>query len=301
MSHPVLYSFFLPLVNLEKLLLFRQTLFGLPWMLLGGLLAYMQPDAVAPSLLTWFYMIAAFCAARFSGMCFNRLIDRHIDAKNPRTSQRALPKGEISWASCSVQAAVFLGIFFYLSFLLGPLCFRLSFVISALLILYSYTKRFTFACHFVLGLIQFFAPVCAWVVLTGGFSIAPVILGFALFCSMAAGDIIYACQDVEFDKNHHLYSVPVRIGVPRALILARILHATTIGSLLVVGHLLNLQAFFYFGICVVAGLYLISHRKLAISTKVATSFDNCFSITNKVSGLTLFLCTYGDFLWRVLL
>lgn len=301
MRYPVLNAVVTLFVNVEKVVLFRQTLFGLPWMLLGGLLAYMQPEIEAPSFLVWFYMIGAFCAARFSGMCFNRLIDRHIDAKNPRTSQRAIPKGEVSSGSCALQAFGFLAIFFYFSFLLGPLCLRLSFVAAFLLILYSYTKRFTLLCHFVLGAIQFFSPVCAWVVIRGSCSLTPVVLGLALFSSMAAGDIIYACQDAEFDKKQGLHSIPAKMGISLALALSRLLHMATIGFLLIVGAIEGLHFLFYFGVAAVSGLYLVSHRRLATSTKTAISFDNCFSITNRISGLMLFLCTSGDFIWRALL
>jgi 4-hydroxybenzoate polyprenyltransferase len=283
-----------PLATLEKLVLLRQTLFGLPWVLLSALLAYSQERAVHPTLSTWLYIIAAFCAARFSGMCLNRIIDRHIDAKNPRTCQRALPRGEVSLLACGLLAAVFLGLFLYFSYLLGPLCFQLSWIIAPLLYLYSYTKRFTLLCHFVLGLIQFFGPVCAWAAVTGELSQAPLLLGFALFCSMAAGDIIYACQDVEFDRKTKLYSVPAKIGRFRAIAFAKILHTAATVSLLLAGYVLNLSALFYLSVGLVGGLYVYSYKKV-------NDFDRCFVFTNNVSGITLLLCTCGEFVWHVLL
>ncbi|MBS0654144.1 MAG: 4-hydroxybenzoate octaprenyltransferase [Verrucomicrobia bacterium] len=283
-----------PLATLEKLVLFRQTLFGLPWVLLSALLAYSQERTVHPTLSTWLYIIGAFCAARFSGMCLNRIIDRHIDAKNPRTCQRALPRGEVSLQTCALLTAFFMGLFLYFTYLLGPLCFQLSWIIAPLLCLYSYTKRFTLLCHFVLGLIQFFGPLCAWVAVTGELSLAPLLLGFALFCAMAAGDIIYACQDVEFDRKTKLYSVPAKVGRFRAIALAKVLHTAAVASLFVCGYVLHLSALFYLSVALVGGLYVYSYRKV-------NDFDSRFAFTNNVSGITLLLCTFGEYVWRVLL
>ncbi len=200
------------IVALQRLLLVKQTLFGLTWLCAGAFLPFLQKDVPAFCLSSWLLLIAAFISARFSGMCFNSYFDRAFDAKNPRTRDRPLPAGEISALACLLQAFMYLGLFFLASWSINSLCGLLSLAVGTSVVLYSLTKRITPLCHFALGIIYFFAPFCAWAAVTGEISPVPFLFGLALLLTIAASDIIYACQDIEFDQKIGLYSIPVLIG-----------------------------------------------------------------------------------------
>src|SRR5262249_22608200 len=145
-----------------------------------------------------------------------------------RTQDRPLPKGEISERACLMQACSFLFMFLASAWAINSLCGTLSLFISTLLLIYSYTKRFTMLCHFVLGSVHFFAPVCAFAAIVGRIEPAPLLLGAALFFSIAAADIIYACQDIEFDRQNGLCSIPARFGASHSCIISRLLHVASV-------------------------------------------------------------------------
>src|SRR5258708_6107368 len=150
----------------NKIVLFKQSLFSMPWMVAGFLLAA-RPLLLEKAL----YLSIAFFSARTVGMCLNRLIHHKIHAKNPRTATRALPQGEISRKELLIFTLFLFILFFWSAFFINTLCFALSPFIALLLVGYSFTKRFTWGCHFVLGLIQCFSPLCAWLAVTGSFAV----------------------------------------------------------------------------------------------------------------------------------
>ena len=171
-------------------------------------------------------------AARSAAMGFNRLADQAIDARNPRTAGRELPRGVLSrgeaWAFVAISTAVFV----LAAALLNPLCLALSPVALLIVFGYSYTKRFTAASQLVLGLSLAVAPVGAWLAIRGRFEAVPLVLGAAVVLWVAGFDTIYACQDADFDRREGLHSIPARLGVPRALVVARALHVGAILLLL---------------------------------------------------------------------
>jgi len=279
---------------LQRQLLLKQTLFGLSWVGVGALLPFAEANAPVFSYQPWLYILLAFLCARFAGMNLNRLIDRHFDAQNARTKDRPLPKGEITPISCFIQAVLFLSGFVFVAWLLNPLCFFLSFFVVVLIVLYSYTKRFTFFCHFVLGAIHFFAPVSAWAAVTGTLSVAPILLGVALFLSIAAGDIIYACQDIEFDRKIGLHSIPAAVGCKRACLISRYLHIASVICLWVLSNIFG-SPLLYLATSLIACLYASSHVKLG---RGDFGFDAMFSFINTLSGVILFVFTLGEMLWH---
>lgn len=252
--------------TLQNILLWQQTLFGLPWVITSIALAMIQAYAQGGAIdLSWQYgmwILFAFLSARVAGMAMNRVIDRMIDAENPRTQTRALPRKEISPIAVWLLAGVAIVVFLFSCRMLSPLCFKLSPIALLLLFGYSYTKRFTAFCHFFLGAIHFCAPLFAWVALRGTFDCAPLSLSMAVMCSIAGSDIIYALLDVEFDRRAGMHSMPLLLGVDRAIGLSKCLHVLAVCFLVLAGYIAQVPFLYYIGVAGVACLYLASYAAL---------------------------------------
>ena len=285
--------------TLSKLLLLRQTFFGLPWTITGALLPFADPSFAWQR--RWdlgLWILLAFTAARSAGMAFNRLIDRNIDAENPRTQDRALPNGEVRPIQVCFLACMSSAVFMIAAFQINLACFAVSPLVLFLLWAYSYTKRFTSLCHFVLGVIQFFGPVGAWLAVTGEFSVAPILLGGAVLVSISSNDIVYAVQDIEFDRKRGLRSVPASLGVKKGLQVAKLLHLVAVLLLLQLGIFLHLNFVYYLGVGVVAFIYLTHHFKM--NPNDHQSLHVAFTSCNTWVGLTFMVFTIGSLLWPVL-
>src|SRR5579862_2113666 len=200
---------------------FEHTLFALPFAFMGMLLA----AGGWPPWRTVGWIVAAMVGARSAAMGWNRLVDRRIDAANPRTAGRALPAGQVTPAFVAGFVAASAALLVVAAWQLNPLALALSPVALAILLLYSYTKRFTWASHLVLGLSLAGAPLGAWIAVRGDVAAPPLALGGAVLLWVAGFDILYALQDVDFDRRAGLFSVPARFGVPAALGLSALLHA----------------------------------------------------------------------------
>lgn len=208
--------------NYLSLIKFSHTIFALPFALLGFFLAVL--DAGELELQDLLLVVLCMVFARSAAMAFNRWQDRDIDGKNPRTAVREIPAGVIS--SRAALGFIFLncGLFILCAWLLNPLCFWLSPVALLVILGYSYTKRFTYLCHFVLGLGLALAPVGAYLAVTAQWALLPVLYGAVVLLWVAGFDIIYALQDEGFDREEELFSIPVRLGTRNALRLGRALH-----------------------------------------------------------------------------
>lgn len=221
-------------VRLANFVKLPHTVFAMPFALVGVLFASMAHDVTAP-MVAW--VVLAFTAARFAAMGFNRIVDRDVDAANPRTAMRELPSGALTLgqARASVVAAAML--FVYASWRLNPLCLALSPVALLWVLGYSYTKRFTRWSHLWLGLGLAIAPVGGWLAVAGAWS-DPwwmlCALALAVMTWSGGFDILYALQDAEFDRRHGLHSIPSAIGVPRAIALSRALHLLSVACLALV-------------------------------------------------------------------
>ena len=240
-----------------RMVRFSHTLFALPFALAGGTLAAAEHGIGAGQL---FWIVVAMVGARNAAMGFNRLADHAIDARNPRTAGRELPSGKLGRPAVWTMTLALAALFVFASFRLSPLCGRLSFAALAIVFGYSFTKRFTWASHLVLGLALAMAPVGGWLAVSGSFSVAAWILGAAVLTWVAGFDVLYACQDLDFDRNEGLHSVPARFGVARALWFARLLHLAALGALIAVGLALALHPVYWAGIAVIAALLAWEHR-----------------------------------------
>lgn len=270
-------------VNFVKL---PHTVFALPFALVGATLASFEHGVTLPAL-GW--IVLAFTAARFAAMGFNRIVDRQIDARNPRTARRELPSGLLGVREAAV-AVVLAGIVFVMAaWQLNPLCALLSPVALGWVLWYSYTKRFTHWSHIVLGLGLAIAPVGGYLAVAGQWS-TPWWMLIALAAgvsSWTAGfDILYALQDEEFDRAEKLHSVPVVFGPRGALAIARGLHVLTIASLAAVGTAVPAGWLYAAGVCVAAALLLYEHS--LVRGDDLSRLDAAFFTMNGVISLTFF-------------
>src|SRR5207237_838006 len=203
---------------------FEHTVFALPFAFIGALLARNGLPTVWQ--VTW--IVVAMVGARSSAMAFNRIADVRYDRLNPRTSNRALPQGTLSIHFAIVFTIVMSCLFIFAAWQLNSLCFYLSFPTLAILLLYSYTKRFTALSHVVLGFAIGCAPLAAWLAIRGEFAWPPILLSAAVMFWVAGFDLIYALQDIEFDRKARLFSLPSKLGVAPALRISTLFHGATV-------------------------------------------------------------------------
>jgi 4-hydroxybenzoate polyprenyltransferase len=234
-----------------RLILIEQTLFALPFAYIGILFAGRA------TIVIWIWVTIALAAARIAGMSFNRIIDVDIDAKNPRTKDRLLPQGKVSKLSVWIIAIASSLILIGSSFMLNRLCFYLSFVAVILLFTYSYFKRFSSSSHFYLGFIEAAAPVGGYLAVTGAFDVLPFILGVVILTWIAGLDIVYALQDVDFDKSEKLYSLPSAIGRNKALFISACCYILSIAGLVLAGVLTERNLPYWIAVACTAILKLI--------------------------------------------
>ena len=283
-------------VNLVKL---PHTVFALPFALVGAVLgSYRRPLRLAD--IGW--VILAFTAARFAAMGFNRIVDRHIDKQNPRTAMREIPRGALSVVEASVAVAVMTGVFVFAAWKLNPLCLALSPVAIAWIFFYSYTKRFTSWSHLVLGWSLAIAPVGGYLAVVGAWS-RPAWMLLALALAVAAWvagfDIFYSLQDIAFDKEQGLKSIPAAVGEERAILTARVLHVVSIVALLAVGFAVNAGGWYYAGVAFAAGLLVYEHSLVAPGN--LTRLDAAFFTMNGMISIAFFFFVLMDRLMRTAL
>jgi 4-hydroxybenzoate polyprenyltransferase len=270
----------------------EHTLFALPFAFLGALLAArgFTPTGL-PTLWQALWITLAMVGARSAAMAFNRIADRHIDAANPRTAARAIPSGQLSvsfvWAFTVASAALF----FLASLMLNRLTLLLSPVALGSVLLYSYTKRFTSLSHVVLGWCLCIAPAGAWVAVRGAIdSPVPLLLSLVVLLWTAGFDVLYACQDFEFDRGAGLRSVPARVGVARALWVSRLLHAGAFAALVGLYFLTHLGAAAVAGVAATGALLVYQHS--LVRADDLSRLNAAFFTTNAFVSVIL-LATFG--------
>jgi len=273
-----------------EMIKFSHTVFALPFALMGAVLAARGiPDGR-----TLFWILVAMVGARSGAMGMNRYADRILDALNPRTKERALPRGLISPGQVLALVAASFALLLLAAYNLNPLCFALAPFAIALLAGYSYTKRFTALSHLILGLCLALAPIGAWIAVAGRLDAAPVLLGGAVLTWVAGFDILYALADIPFDRAHGLFSIPARLGERGGLTVSLLLHALTPILLAAVGSLLGLGAWYSAGVLFVLLLLAVEHviiRRYGVS-RLELAFFN----VNGVLSVGIFLFTLADLL-----
>ena len=241
--------------NYLELVKFSHTIFALPFALSAMLVAAHG----WPSARVFWWILAAMIGARTAAMGFNRIVDRQIDARNPRTARRELPSGAVSLQGAITLVALAATLFFIAAWQINLLALALAPLTLATLFFYSFCKRFTSLSHFVLGLCLGIAPVGAWVAVTGKIEVAPCVLCAAIIAWVAGFDIIYATMDVEFDRQSGLNSMVTKLGIARALTLARLTHAAFLALLLAFGFLAGLGAIYYGAVALIGAFIVYEH------------------------------------------
>jgi 4-hydroxybenzoate polyprenyltransferase len=267
----------------------EHTLFALPFAFLGAVLAARGLPSGGQIL----WIIVAMIGARSAAMAFNRLIDRGIDAANPRTRMRALPAGSLSVKFVAIFTVASTAVFFCAASMLNRLTLVLAPVALVSVLGYSYTKRFTALSHLVLGWCLAIAPTGAWIAVRGAIdSPVPLLLSLAVMLWTAGFDIIYACQDRDFDVQAGLYSIPQRFGIARALWISRSLHAAMFAALVSVYFLTGLHWIGFFGIMATAALLIHQHR--LVRADDLSRLNAAFFTTNAYVSVILFLTVAAD-------
>jgi len=275
-----------------EMIKFTHTIFALPFAFTGALLA----AGGFPSLRQTVWIILAMVGARTAAMAMNRLIDAEIDARNPRTAVRAIPAGLIGKGMTFIFIIASIALLLFAAYMLGPLCLTLSPIALFFLLLYSYCKRFTSLAHVVLGICLAAAPIGAWVAIRGTIDAPALVLGGVVLFWVAGFDILYALQDLEFDRVAGLHSIPVLLGVKGSLWAARIFHVIMIGLLFTLYNLMHLGPIFLGGIVVTTAMLLYEHRLLKDGD--LTKLDAAFFNMNGYISVAIVLFTAADILAR---
>ena len=239
------------------LVMFSHTIFSLSFALISMLLA----GQGKLDFRVIFWILVAFMGARTGANALNRVIDAEIDAKNPRTATRQLPQGLMNKKEVLVFVFICFAIMVFAAWKLNTICLILSPIALFLMTIYSYTKRFTWMCHIVLGITSAAAPVGAWLAVTGEVSLIAIAMGAANTLWVAGFDIIYGAQDYDFDTKNGIHSIPARFGVKNALLISRAFHVLALMFLIIVGILSpELGVIYYVGLTIISGLFILQHK-----------------------------------------
>lgn len=269
---------------------FSHSIFALPFAFTGALFAANG----FPSWQQALWIALAMVGARSGAMGMNRIIDRHIDAANPRTAGREIPAGAIRVADAVFFTIVSFAVMMYAAWRLHPLCLYLSPLAIAVLIVYSLTKRFTWGAHFVLGVAIAGAPLGAWIAITGSVSWTILPLCAAVVFWLAGFDVLYALQDMEFDRGYGLHSIPQRFGVARSIMIARFCHLLTWILLAWTGGIFGMNDVYWGGMIVVGALLIYEHS--LVKSDDLSKLDFAFFNMNGYISVTVFSVTLVDIL-----
>lgn len=278
-----------------RLIKFSHTVFAMPFALSSVVLAHVHARPVTGRTLFW--ILIAMVGARSTAMGFNRWADLHFDRLNPRTASRPSVTGAIAPRAIILLVIGFSALFVLSAYKLGELCFWLSFPTLGVLFSYSYTKRFTAWSHIYLGLAIGLAPLGAWIAVTGSWDWRIVPLSLALLTYIAGFDILYACQDIDFDRQIGLYSLPVKLGVGKALLISSILHCLTFIFLAMLIPLFGLGRIYGFFLIVIGLLLIWEHRMVKPEdlSKVPVAFFH----VNSIVSIALFAGVGLDVLYSI--
>lgn len=270
------------LADFGELVKFSHTIFLFPFALSAVILAHgVKPVTFG----TFFWVVVALVAARSAAMVMNRIADRGYDAQNPRTQTRSLVTGRVSLPQAWAWLVAACGLLVLAAWMLNPLCLKLSPVALVWVLGYSFTKRFTTLCHLWLGAATALAPMGAWLAVTGQFSWGAVVLALACAGWVAGFDVIYACQDIAFDQEKGLKSLPACRGLERSLWVSRGLHAFTMLGFLVVGGVFGLGRVYFWGVGLIALILLL--EQILVARRLANVPMAFFTLNGVVSVLYL--------------
>ncbi|MBU9723954.1 MULTISPECIES: UbiA-like polyprenyltransferase [Bacillaceae] len=277
-----------------EMIKFEHTIFALPFAFLGAVLGSLLINDAWPTISDWVWITLAMVGARSAAMSLNRVIDAQIDKANPRTADRAIPAGLISKFETIVFIILSFGLLFFASYQLNMLAVYLLPVAVLFLVLYSYTKRFTWLCHVFLGFTIAIAPLGGWVGATGTLTWEAFLLFIAVAFWTAGFDIIYATQDADYDRDVKLYSIPSYFGIAKALIIARSFHIVSFIALITIFFITPLSWIYLLGVLIVGGIMIYEHS--LVSPSDLSKVDVAFFKMNGIISIVMLVFTIGDLL-----
>ena len=280
--------FFRQVKIILEMIKFEHTIFALPFAIMSAFLA----AEGLPGKSDLFWIVLAMVGARSCAMAFNRLADAEIDNRNPRTQTRAIPAGLLKKTDVLIFVVLSACLLVVSAYQLNPLAFKLSPIALAIIMLYSYTKRFTSLAHLWLGLSLSIAPIGAWIAIQGRFNLLPILLGISVMLWTAGFDIIYACQDFDFDKSFGLHSIPVKFGVRAALWISNLLHAVTVCLLIIIAEISQLGWIYMIGVGAVAVILIYEH--LIVKPNDLSRVNLAFFTLNGAVSLILMALAIAD-------
>ena len=280
-----------PIKNYLSLVKFSHTIFAMPFALIGFVLGvrynWINHQAFEQVWLKFFLVIVCMVTARSTAMAFNRYLDRHFDKLNPRTAIREIPAGIIKAEKALVFIGINMAVFIVATYFINTICFYLSPVALFVILFYSYTKRFTYLCHLVLGIGLSLAPIGAYIAVTGSFALLPLLFSFAVVFWVSGFDVIYALQDIDFDQSQSLYSIPSYWGLERALNIARVLHVFSALFVIIAFYIGGFHILYLLGLAVFIGMLLYQHSIVKPNdlSKVNIAFMTANGIASVVFGV----------------
>ena len=281
-----------------EMIKFEHSVFALPFALTGALLAARARQHSWPNLLQILWIVVAMVAARSAAMTVNRIVDRRYDKENPRTKMRALATGALSIPFAWIFTLIAVVVFFLAAWQLNTLALKLAPLAIAILVFYSFTKRFTSWSHLFLGFALGISPAAAWIAITGSLDWRMLILCAAVTLWVAGFDVLYACQDIDFDRQSGLYSIPKRFGIANALWIARVMHVAVVLLLAWLAASFGLPWPAWAGIVVVAALLAYEHSLVKANdlSKLDAAF---FTVNGYISMLFLLFWGAAAAVWRI--
>ncbi len=272
-----------------RMIKFSHTIFALPFALSAVILVQRYYPI---TLWDMVWILMAMVGARSAAMGFNRIVDIAFDAKNPRTAGREIPSGRLSLSSAKWFVVIFSVMFIFASAMLGKICFYFSFPVLAILLSYSYAKRFTWLSHLYLGFAISLAPIGAWIAIAKSFSLPISLLSLALMSYIAGFDILYSCQDKEFDENEGLFSIPVKFGIQGALSIAKLLHIFSFACFVLIFFVFEMHIIYLMAVGIIGLLYMIEHG--LVNPNDLSHIDIAFFHVNSLISMTVFAGVMAD-------
>jgi 4-hydroxybenzoate polyprenyltransferase len=289
--------------NYLSLVKFSHTIFAMPFALIGFVLGlryhFIHQTTVDQVWLNFILVLVCMVTARSTAMAFNRYLDRHFDKLNPRTAIREIPAGIIKAEKALVFIGINMAIFITATYFINSICFYLSPVALFVILFYSYTKRFTYLCHLVLGIGLSLAPIGAYLAVTGSFDVLPLLFSFAVIFWVSGFDIIYALQDIDFDQSQSLYSIPSQWGLKQSLSISRVLHVLS-ASLVIAAYFVGDFHFLYlFGLLIFIGMLI--YQQSIVKPYDLSKVNLAFMTANGIASIVFSVFVIGAMLIQMYL
>lgn len=289
--------------NYLSLVKFSHTIFAMPFALIGFMLGvryhFVHQTSVDQVWLKFILVIICMITARSTAMAFNRYLDRHFDKLNPRTAIREIPAGMIKAEKAIIFIGINMAVFIIATYFINAICFYLSPVALLVILFYSYTKRFTYLCHLVLGVGLSLAPIGAYLAVTGSFDLLPLLFSFAVIFWVSGFDIIYALQDIDFDQSQSLYSIPSHWGLKQALKISRLFHVLSSLFVIAAYFIGGFHYLYIIGLLIFIGMLI--YQQSIVKPYDLSSVNLAFMTANGIASIVFSIFVIGDILIQMYL